>query len=163
MQTGADNVAPLADNASFVPYIIALLVFLVVFFPLRAKEVELLTGIWWIRVLFLIAIALVATTSTDPSPSTIMISALLATLYVLAMNSYITRDLPLIEEPQTSKDHTAATTTDAPTPETQKASVRHRQYADLIQRCMHPRWKNSTECKQLQRVHHVVDKLHSRE
>ena len=154
---------PIVAAALHNPYVYAnaLLIVLVIFFPLRERRVEYVGGIWWVRIAFLLLIALVA----EKSRSAVMTAALLGVVYVLTMSARASRHLPLTAEAEAEAASMPAepmSAMDPARPEVQVASVRHRQYADLIERCLHPSRKDSPTCAQLQKLHRVVDTLHSR-
>lgn len=140
----------------------AVAVLIIIFFPLRERRIELVAGIWWVRLLFLVFIALLAGEPGAPV-SIMMLGACLAIMYVLASNAFAFRNVPILPDGASRDgDREAASAADGADPETQIAAVRHRQYSDLIQRCQDPTHRASDACRQLRELHDTVNQLHSR-
>ena len=110
--------------------------------------------------------------SASPSGAVwiILAAALLGVVYVLAMNVHATRHLPLATDSADGPHHTTPGTPNAPSrtptdirPVAQIAQIRHQQYADLIQRCLHAKQRDAPVCQQLATLHRTVHDLHSQE
>ena len=137
-------------------------IFVIIFFPLRERKIEMVAGIWWVRVVFLLFIALLLAGDGDTPVSVKMFGVCLAVVYVLANNVFTLRNVPILSDSGVDEGAAApAHATDAADPEQQIAAVRHRQYADLIQRCLDPARQASDACQQLRKVHDTVNQLHS--
>lgn len=161
--------------SGFQPYALAcsLLIAMIIYFPLRETRIEYLASIWWVRVAFLVLLTLVACSASSSSGAVwiILTAALLGVVYVLAMNVYATRHLPLAAmDSDDGQHHTTPGTPNAPSrtpadirPVAQIAQIRHQQYADLIQRCLHAKQRDSPVCQQLAALHRTVQDLHSQE
>lgn len=159
--------------SGFQPFALAcsLLIAMIIYFPLREPRIEYLASIWWVRVAFLVLLTLVAC-SASPSGAVwiILAAALLGVVYVLAMNVHATRHLPLATDSADGPHHTTPGTPNAPSrtptdirPVAQIAQIRHQQYADLIQRCLHAKQRDAPVCQQLATLHRTVHDLHSQE
>ena len=157
-------------ESGFHPYALAcsLLIAMIIYFPLREPRLDYLAGIWWVRVAFLVLLTLVACSASSSSSGAIWIiltAALLGVVYVLAMNVHATRHLPLVTTDGDDDDggHHAPPSTPPIRPDAQIAQIRHQQYADLIQRCLHSKQRDSPMCQQLAALHRTVHTLHSQE
>ena len=145
-------------------YINILLIFLIIFFPLRERRIEFLAGQWWARVLFLGIIVLVATYDAGPCvpTSTITLTAmLLGALFVLATNTFLARHLPLAPGVRAETGATGEGENNGSNARRQVAAVRHRQYADLMERCLNSDARKSYTCRELRKVHRAVNALHN--